>query len=91
MMYSISFSALASTNVSLNFGQVEIVIDSPSVKVVYISSVMNGITGCNNFNPVVNTVYNTLYTIPFCFSSSLKNTGLTSSIYQSQNSVHIKS
>ena len=23
-------------------------------------TVMNGITGCNNFNPVVNTVYNTL-------------------------------
>src|SRR3712207_8426038 len=41
--------------------------------------------------PIFRTSFNTFNTIPLAFSSSPYKTGFTSSIYQSQNSFHIKS
>ena len=90
--FSISSSSALKLYFSSNCGNFEIIILSSILNnCKYISSVINGIIGCNNFNEFINTSFNVTCAINLLSLSSPYKRVFTISIYQSQNSFHIKS
>ena len=93
LMFSIASSSCGKLKSSLATGQEEIMMDSSlDCTVVKISSVIKGIYGCRSLRPLTRTFKSVQSAASLlALSSALYSLGFTISIYQSQNSSHIKS
>ena len=89
---SIASSSFSKDHSLLYSGHFEIImLSSLWYSFINISSVINGITGCNNFNEFINTLFNVHKHASFVLQFSSYKRGFTISIYQSQNSFQMKS
>ena len=93
-MVSTSASSFAKFHSSVYSGHgASMMVSSSGQRVQKISSVINGIYGCNIFNALVSTVFRTQSAVFAAFGSSsfLYRRTFAISIYQSQNSSQMKS